>query len=61
MQYRWEQESGPMVLLRDANTATPYFISPRVDGESVLEFSLAVTDSKGAMSFPDTVRITVSP
>ena len=61
MQYRWEQESGPMVLLRDANTATPYFISPRVDVESVLEFSLTVTDSKGAMSFPDVVRVTVNP
>jgi hypothetical protein len=61
MQYRWEQESGPMVLLRDADSATPYFVSPRVDGESLLEFSLTVTDSKGAMSFPDMVRVTVSP
>jgi hypothetical protein len=61
IQYRWEQESGPVVLLMDSNTATPYFISPRVDGEAMLEFSLTVTDSKGAVSFPDVVRVTVSP
>jgi hypothetical protein len=61
IQYRWEQVSGPLVLLRDANTATPYFISPRVTGEAVLEFALTVTDGEGAMSFPDVVRVTVNP
>jgi hypothetical protein len=61
LQYRWEQVSGPIVLLRDANTAIPYFVSPRVTGAAVLEFALTVTDSKGAMSFPDVMRVTVNP
>lgn len=59
--YSWQQESGPAVLLRGADTATPYFVSPVVSTSTVLEFSLVVSDSRGATSFPTIVRITVNP
>jgi hypothetical protein len=59
--YHWEQESGRIVLLRDPEAAQTVFVSPRVDAEMILEFSLVVSDNKGATSFPTTVRITVRP
>jgi hypothetical protein len=57
----WEQIKGPAVLLRDADTTGPYFAAPRVGTETILEFALTATDSKGATSFPAVVRITVRP
>lgn len=61
IRYRWQQQAGPTVLLRDGDTVAPVFVSPRVASEETLEFSLFVIDSKEAMSFPVVVRITVRP
>lgn len=61
LSYWWEQESGRFVVLVNANAAEPSFLSPRVNAEEIIEFSLVVTDDKGAMSFPDIVRIIVRP
>jgi hypothetical protein len=61
LQYRWQQEAGPAVILRAPETAAPYFIAPFVRETTILEFSLVVIDSRGATSYPDTVRITVTP
>jgi hypothetical protein len=47
--------------VRDPEAAQTVFVSPRVDAEMILEFSLVVSDNKGATSFPTTVRITVRP
>jgi hypothetical protein len=61
IRYAWQQQSGPRVLLRDADTANPFFVTPFVTQQSDLVFSLVVVDSRGATSYPDTVRITVTP
>jgi hypothetical protein len=61
LQYRWQQLSGRIVVLRDENTFEPSFVSPHVDAADVLEFSLVVIDSHGATSLPARVRITVTP
>jgi PKD domain len=59
--YLWTQESGRAVILRGADTASPFFLSPHVTAGDVLEFSLVVTDSKGASTLPAIVRVTVQP
>ena len=59
--YSWTQESGRTVILRGADTATPFFLSPRVAAPDVLEFSVVITDSKGASTLPKIVRVTVQP
>lgn len=63
LRFRWGQQAGRAVILRDAGTDAPYFVAPRVaEGEQeVLEFSLVVEDVRGARSFPDVVTITVTP
>jgi chitinase len=61
LEYRWEQQSGEAIVLRDDDTVEASFISPHVDSDEVLEFTLVVIDPKGATSFPATVRITVRP
>jgi hypothetical protein len=59
--YAWEQLTGPWISLRSAGQANASFLSPAVTAETVMEFSLTVKDSRGAASFPKTVRITVTP
>jgi K319L-like, PKD domain len=59
--YVWMQEAGRSVILHGADTAAPFFMSPRVTATDVLEFSLVVTDSKGATTLPKIVRVTVQP
>ena len=59
--YRWLQSKGPAVLLRDPDKSAPYFVAPRVAGETILEFLLVVSDSKAARTFPALVRVTVRP
>jgi hypothetical protein len=59
--YRWEQDSGRIVVLQSPLAADTVFVAPRLDTEEVLEFSLVVTDSKGASTFPAIVRVTVRP
>jgi hypothetical protein len=61
IRYSWHQESGPTVLIRDADTAHPYFVTPFVTEITILELALVVRDSRGATSFPDLLRITVTP
>jgi pimeloyl-ACP methyl ester carboxylesterase len=61
LSYRWEQTGGPVVVLVDANTATPHFISPRIDYTATLTFELTVSDDKGASSLPFPVQVTVTP
>jgi len=59
--YHWEQTGGRIVLLRTPDLVQPVFVSPRVDTQEVLEFSLVVSDNKGATTFPAIVRVTVAP
>ncbi len=60
LRFAWEQVSGSSVTLDNANTARAEFEAPSVDSNTVLEFSVTVTDS-GALSDSDTVAITVLP
>jgi hypothetical protein len=55
--YSWVQVSGVAVSLNGANTVTPTFTAPTVNG--TLVFSLTVTDSNGAVSSPSAVTISV--
>jgi hypothetical protein len=59
--FRWSQETGPGVILRDAETPEPGFVAPLVTTPTLMEFSLFVVDSRGAQSFLDVVEITVLP
>lgn len=59
--FLWQQESGRAVVLRAADTATPFFVAPRVTASETLEFTLVVSDSKGATTLPKIVRVTVQP
>lgn len=59
--YEWKQQGGRMVLLVTPIAAQPQFISPRVDTKDMLEFSLIVSNSMGASTFPAIVRVTVDP
>jgi hypothetical protein len=59
--YRWYQESGRIVTLQGTNGVQTSFVSPRVDAQEVLTFSLVVSDNKGASTFPVLVHVTVQP
>ena len=55
--YSWTKVSGPAVVLREANTATPYFTSPSDFSEDVaLEFRLTVSDG----NLSDTAEVTIT-
>jgi K319-like protein len=58
--YSWTQTAGPAVSLSGANTVTSTFIAPTVTTQSVLIFSLTVTDSNGQVSSPSTTQVTVN-
>ena len=60
LRFAWTQVSGISVTLDNANTARAQFEAPSVVSNTVLEFSVTVTDS-GALSDSDTVAITVLP
>jgi MYXO-CTERM domain-containing protein len=55
--YAWAQTAGPAVTLTGANTAQPTFTAPEVTADTVLTFTLTVSD--GSLSHTDTVNITV--
>ncbi|HEX8704802.1 MAG TPA: PKD domain-containing protein, partial [Myxococcaceae bacterium] len=55
--YAWTQTAGPNVTLSGANTASPSFTAPNVAANTVLTFSLTVSD--GTLTATDTVNITV--
>lgn len=59
--YHWEQVGGLYVILYGANTVEPYFVSPRVSEEEVLEFLLVVEDARGAQTLPTRTRVIVRP
>lgn len=54
--FAWAQASGPIVMLMDADSATPAFVAPQVAG--VLSFRLTVTDDDGE-SDTDSVSVMV--
>jgi flagellar basal body rod protein FlgB len=57
LNYSWMQTGGTSVSLTDANTATPNFTAPDVDGDETLTFQVTVDD--GDASATDTVNVTV--
>ncbi|MDO6762554.1 DUF1566 domain-containing protein [Agarivorans sp. 1_MG-2023] len=57
--YIWQQTSGPIVNLQDANTANAYFLAPEVISTSILQFELTVTDNETS-STSDSVTITIN-
>jgi hypothetical protein len=57
----WSQTVGPSAVLSDSHALFPTFTAPSVAVNTVLTFSLVVTDDEGAVSAPDTVNITVQP
>ena len=58
--YLWTQTSGPVVTLSDPTAVNPMFTAPNI--QSVLTFTLAVTDSLGLPAIvTDEVVITVEP
>ena len=57
--YAWEQTGGPDVGLTGVNSSTPSFVAPNVNANTVLEFTLTVTDNEGAPGI-DTIEVTVS-
>jgi MYXO-CTERM domain-containing protein len=57
--YAWTQTGGPSVALSGGSTATANFTPPDVSSNTVLTFTLKVTDAKGATS-EDSVSITVT-
>jgi hypothetical protein len=59
--FEWNQESGPLVILRTPRSAQTVFTSPRVDRAQVLTFSLVVSNNNGATTFPALVKVTVDP
>ncbi|MEM7278290.1 MAG: PKD domain-containing protein [Pseudomonadota bacterium] len=60
--YAWAQTSGPAVVLSSQSTVNPSFTAPSVAVNTVLTFSLLVTDNEGAIATAaDTVDITVTP
>jgi predicted outer membrane repeat protein len=56
--YRWIQTAGELVTLRDPQSAKPSFSAPSLD--TVLSFSLIVSDSGGLESQADFVTVTVT-
>jgi PKD domain len=59
--YHWEQEDGRVVTLQASEAVQTTFVSPRVNAQEVLTFSLVVKDNHGASTFPVLVHVTVQP
>lgn len=58
--YSWEQTSGPLVTIAEANSPICYIIAPTVDVPTALNFALTVTDSSNQTSKAD-VLVHVKP
>jgi hypothetical protein len=56
--YAWTQTLGPTVTLTGANTSSASFAAPTVSSDTLLRFSLAVSDP-GGLSDSATVAVTV--
>ncbi len=51
--YTWVQTNGTSVTLTDADTSTPSFTAPDVNGQETLTFGLTVEDNDGATGVDD--------
>ena len=61
LSYAWTQTGGsPTVALSDAGQASASFTAPTVTADTVLEFTLVVTDA-GGQTATGTVDVTVTP
>jgi hypothetical protein len=58
LSYLWGQTNGPAVELSNRSSTNPIFTTPIVTSDTDLEFSLTVTDNKGASSSPAAVIVT---
>ncbi len=58
--YQWAQTSGPSVNLSGATDPRPSFTAPAVASQTVLNFSLTVTDQAGE-SDTDSTQVIVNP
>ncbi|MBU2969551.1 PKD domain-containing protein, partial [Pseudoalteromonas sp. C2R02] len=58
--YLWQQKSGLLVSLYGTSLESAYFITPEVDKEEILSFSVVVTDNDGLQA-TDTINVTVHP
>ncbi|WP_225413311.1 PKD domain-containing protein [Stigmatella hybrida] len=54
--YAWTQTAGPTVALSSATAEKPSFQAPHVRQDTVLTFTLTVTDVKGEGTFPASFR-----
>ncbi len=59
LSYVWTQTLGTTVTLSNANSASASFTAPQVSSDTLLRFSLSVTDA-GGLSDNTTVAVTVS-
>ena len=56
--YRWSHDSSLPVTLDNATSLSPTFTAPAVDADTIVTFTLTVTDDRGASS-STTVSITI--
>ncbi|MFZ2095780.1 MAG: choice-of-anchor Q domain-containing protein, partial [Anaerolineales bacterium] len=59
--YGWAQTGGIPVVLSSDIISQPTFTAPEVTDQTILTFTLAVTNSIGQVSPPDSVAVTVVP
>jgi len=60
LQYRWSQQSGPVVTISNSTLANAEFNAPELYRSTNFSFQLEVTDTAG-LSSRDTVLVTVKP
>ena len=58
LSYAWTQLSGPTATLSDSTAVSPSFVAPSVDGTTVLQFSLVVSDGAES-SAPSMVAVEI--
>jgi hypothetical protein len=54
----WQQTGGPVAVLVNPESPNPTFVAPAVDNDSVLRFTLTVSDNRGGRASDD-VLVTV--
>lgn len=60
LQYRWSQQSGPVVSISNSTLAGAEFTAPELFRSTIFSFQLEVTDAAG-LSARDTVQVTIKP